>query len=158
MPQHKRARADSISAAIRAMEASSAPEPTVPAQCELRPEDLPFWSGIIASRAREEWSANDLVVAAHLARTQADIETEQRLLYDEGSIIINARGTQIMNPRATLLEMLSRRQGALMRSLRMAGAAAGSARDDAASRALERNARNLREAILAEDPDGLLAS
>ena len=94
------------------------------------------------------------MVAAQLARCQADIEHEQQLLTGEGSVVENAKGTQIMNPRVTVLEQLSRREMALMRTLRMGGRIAGDTRDQLGKRALERKAHQIREEL---EDDGLLA-
>jgi hypothetical protein len=117
---------------------------------------LPFWGGIIRARARSEWIETDLVVAAQLARCQYDIERESELLDSEGSVIENARGTPVMNPRHAVLEQLARREMALMRALRIAGAAAGiDPRDMVKKRALERESRATKEEMQEDD---LLAS
>lgn len=126
-----------------------------PAHVRLRAGDLPFWQGVLCARARDEWSDADLVVAAQLARCQADIEKEQGLLDAEGSLLENARGTQVMNPRVSVLEQLARREMALMRTLRMGGRVAGDPRDEAGRRKNERQAKELRDEL---EDDELLAS
>ena len=74
----KQPRAHTAAAAIKAAEdAAKGPLP-VPAHVSMRDGDMPFWLGVVASRARDEWSEADLVVAAQLARCQADIEAEQK--------------------------------------------------------------------------------
>jgi hypothetical protein len=126
----------------------------LPEHVVLREGDQPFWDGVLRARARDEWNENDLVVAAQLARCQADIEHEQGLLNAEGSVVENARGTQIMNPRVTVMEQLSRREMALMRTLRMGGRISGDTRDQLGKRALERKAHQIRNEL---EDDGLLA-
>ena len=124
----RRTRADSVSSAVSAaLDAVKGPL-ECPAHVELRPEDLPFWAGIIASRARDEWTDADLVVAGQLARVQRDVEVETKALQAEGTVLTNERGTPVMNPRHSVLEALARRGMAYMRTLRMGGAAAGEAR------------------------------
>lgn len=118
---------------------------------------MAYWSGIIASRARDEWSDIDLVVAAQLAVCQWEIERESHELRAEGSVLVNARGTQIMNPRHSVVAELARREMALMRTLRMGGKAAGDPRDESGRRKLERESREIRAQIESED-DELLAS
>ena len=60
----------------------------------------------------------------------------------------NARGTQIMNPRHSVLEQLSRRQLALMRSMKIAGAMVGPAKEDLLKmRRAERDAEAVREEL-----------
>ena len=150
----KRTRSDSAASAVKAMVNAALPPLPLPSHVQLRETDHPFWEGVLRARARDEWTESDLVVAAQLARCQADIEREQQLLNYEGTVVENAKGTQIMNPRVTVLEQLSRREMALMRTLRMGGRIAGDARDQAGKRAIERKAHQIR--IELED-DGLLA-
>lgn len=108
------------------------------------------------ARTRDEWTDADLIAAAQLARCQREIERESEALEREGSVIENQRGTPIMNPRHSVLEQLSRRQLALMRSLRIAGATVtGSKENLVKSRRLQQQA----EKALAEvEEDDLLAS
>ena len=115
----RKAQSHTIQSQVKAMLNAAAPEFEPPAHVRFPEEARPFWSGIMASRARDEWSKNDLVIAAQLARCQAEIERESALLDGEGSVIENARGTPVMNPRHTVLEQLARRELALMRSLAM---------------------------------------
>ncbi len=150
----KRTRSDSAASAVKAMVNAALPPLPLPAHVQLRETDHPFWEGVLRARARDEWTESDLVVAAQLARCQADIEREQQLLNYEGSVVQNAKGTQIMNPRVTVLEQLSRREMALMRTLRMGGRIAGDARDQAGKRAIERKAQQIRTEL---EDDGLLA-
>jgi len=150
----KRARSDSASSAVKAMVNAALPQLELPGHVKLRDGDRPFWDGVLRARARDEWTEADLVVAAQLARCQADIELEQQLLSAEGSVVENMKGTQIMNPRVTVLEQLSRREMALMRTLRMGGRIAGDTRDLAGKRAIERKAHQVRAEL---EDDDLLA-
>jgi hypothetical protein len=150
----KRVRSDSAASALKAMVNAAMPALPLPAHVQLREADVPFWDGVLRARARDEWTEADLVVAAQLARCQADIEHEQQLLNAEGSVVENNRGTQIMNPRVTVMEQLSRREMALMRTLRMGGRIAGDPRDQSGKRALERKASQIRVEL---QDDGLLA-
>jgi hypothetical protein len=109
----------------------------------------------MSSRARDEWSKNDFIVAAQLARCQADIETESEIVDSEGSVVTNARGTQVMNPRHSVLEQLARRELALMRALAMTASSAGKDKDKLEkSRQLQRKSENLRDEL---EDDSLLA-
>jgi hypothetical protein len=114
---------------------------------------LPFWDGVLSARARDEWTAADLVVAAQLARCQADIERETETLEGEEYVITNPRGTAIVNPRLMALEGLARREMALMRTLRMGGKAAGDARGEIGRRAADRSAKALRDELAADDEE-----
>ena len=79
----------------------------VPDCTPLDDEEMPYWDAITQTRA--SWSKVDLLHAANLARCMSSIEKNQILLKREGDVIINQRGTSIMNPRFTILEQLSRR-------------------------------------------------
>jgi hypothetical protein len=121
----------------------------------MRDGDQPFWVGVTRARAVDEWTDADLVVAAQLARCQHDIELQQVLLDSEGSVVVNDRGTQIMNPRVSVLEQLARREMALMRTLRIGGSVSGDTRDMVGKRKIEQSSRKLRKEL--ELGDGLLA-
>lgn len=131
------------------------PIPTAPKHVRMRDCDAPFWEGIIRARARDEWTEADLVVAVQLARCQADIEAESQRLEGEGSVLENQRGTPVMNPRHAVLEQLSRREMALMRSLQMGGTARGDKRDVQNARNIQRQAEAARQELT---DDALLAS
>jgi len=155
-PRTKRTRADSAASAVKAMVDAAKPDIEVPAWVTLTDSARPFWVGVVRARARDEWQDVDLVVAAQLAQCQADIAEEDAQLRVEGRVITNDRGTQVMNPRTTVLEQLARREMALMRTLRMGGRVAGDTRDEVGKRTLERGARKARQQVELEE-DGLLA-
>lgn len=155
----RRQPATSIDAAINAMANAGEPPLEVPKHCNLRDGDKPFWDGIVCARARDSWTDADLVVAAQLARCQADIEREQLALDAESTVVKNERGTNVVNARCAVLEQFARREMALMRTLRLGGTVAGTPRDEAGARSVERQARKVRGALKAEDEeDSLLAA
>jgi hypothetical protein len=147
----RKTRSDSAQAAIDAAIAVARPLPELPRHVRLRDCDQPFWADILRSRAREEWSQSDLVVAAQLARCMADIESESQQLEIEGSVLTNERGTKVMNPRHSVLEQLARREMALMRSLQMVGTAKGDKRDVENARKLQRQAEAARGEVSEDD-------
>jgi hypothetical protein len=157
MTKTKRTRADSAASAVNAMVAAAKPDVQIPDYVTLTDSALPFWAGVVRARARDEWIDVDLVVAGQLAQCQADIAEEDALLRSEGRVMKNDKGTQIMNPRTTVMEQLARREMALMRTLRMGGRIAGDTRDEAGKRKIERTSRKLRDELEEED-DGLLAT
>jgi hypothetical protein len=145
----RKPRSDSAASAIQAMVAASLPPLEPPEHVALRPQDRPFWAGIMRSRARAEWSETDMIVAAQLARCQADIESESARLDAEGAVIENQRGTPIMNPRHSVLEQLARKELALMRAITLVVATRG--RDQAATRRTESAAREANAALADEE-------
>lgn len=149
----RKPRSDSVLAAVEAAKAAAAGDLAPPAHVRLRDCDMPFWTDIVQSRARNEWSKSDLVIGAQLARCQAEIEEQSRMLESEGATIFNARGTPVMNPRHTVVAQLAMRQLALMRALRMAGTARpGRAEDLVKQRENERRAREIQSALRGEGP------
>lgn len=144
----KRAPSNSAQSSVAAMINAAKPLPQPPSFVRLTPDHMKFWPAIVRARARDEWADVDLIAAAQLARCMHEIEVEAEALRVEGSVIENARGTQIMNPRHSVLEQLSRRQLALMRSMKIAGATVGPAKEDLLKmRRAERDAEAVREEL-----------
>ena len=113
-----------------------------PSHVSLRDGDRPFWDAIVSARASTTWNTADLEQAANLARCKADIERLQKELTEQGDIIENDRGTQVINPRHTLLEVLSRRSVALSRMLHVhAEATVGRSEQQAKRAAPEQDAK-----------------
>ena len=133
----KRKRSDSAAAAVAAAQAAAMGPLEPPAHVTLRPIDRPFWKAIMEARARDTWTEVDLVTAATLARTQADIEQ----LYGQ----LDAAGYMLgekAHPLVAVVETLSRRAVALKRVLHVhAEATVGKSEDAAKVLELERNAR-----------------
>ena len=147
-------RADTAEAAVRAAVNAAKGPLECPAHVRLRLCDRPFWDGIVRARTRDEWTEADLVVGGQLARTQCDIEAESLILETEGTVLKNDRGTPVCNPRVMVLEQLARREMALMRTLRMGGAAAGEARHVVERRKVAKQAETVRASL---EEDELLA-
>jgi hypothetical protein len=95
------------------------PQIEPPACVKLREGDLPYWQTVTRARALSEWTETDLLHAANLARCQADIERISGEIAIEGDTITNARGTEVLNPKHSLLEVLSRRAVSLSRLLQI---------------------------------------
>lgn len=138
----RRKRSDSATAAVAAAQAVALGPLDPPAHVTLRTGDRPFWDAIVTARARETWTDTDLVTAANLARSQADIELLQARLDLEGYVIDGKA-----NPVAALLETLSRRAVSISRVLHVhAQATVGRSAD--AAKPLE----NERKAAAEHDP------
>ena len=126
----KRHRSDTAAEATRRMADALTGPAQPPAHVKLRETDWPFWFSIVSARAKDSWNDADLEMAANLARTKSDIDRLGQEIDVEGDVVKNDRGTQIMNPKHSLLETLSRRAVALSRMLHVhAEATQGRARD-----------------------------
>lgn len=140
----KRQRSDSTTAAVKAAQNAAAGTIEPPAHVTLRDGDLPFWESVVCARARDSWNSSDLENAANLARCKADIERLQAEITAEGDVIVNDRGTQIVNPKHALLETLSRRCLALSRMLHVhAEATVGESRDQVKALEAEKTAQGI---------------
>jgi hypothetical protein len=115
-----------------------------PAAVRLRDGDRPYWDTIVRARGANEWSEPDLLHAANLARCLHDVERISGEVAAEGDVIENGRGTPVLNPKHSLLEVLSRRSVALTRLLQMhAQARLGRPEDVAKGRAAALQAREV---------------
>lgn len=153
----KRIRAESPLVSIEMMAEAAKELPRLPKHVTLRRRDKPFFNAILRARMRIDWPEYDLVVAAQLARVQADIEEQQPLLDAEGVVVANERGAMVKNPRIEVVEMLHKRELAMMRALRIAGTAVGNVNDLAPRmRKLREAEAALNEVAAEEDSEELL--
>lgn len=133
----KRKRSDSTEAHVKAMQAAAAGVLPVPPGVTLRECDEVFWLAVTQARPRETWTDVDLMHAANLARTMADMEAMQRHLDQFGLV----SGDDV-NPAFNVLEKLTRRAMGLSRMLHVhALATVGRSGDAAGLAAMERKAR-----------------
>lgn len=147
----RKQRSDSTEAMVSA--AQGPQSITAPSNVPLDAKDLPFFASVIAEFARADWTAHSLELAAMLARTMADLESEQRLLRAEGSVAMSDRGTPVVNPRKTVVQMHAGSILSFRRSLQLhARAQKGEARDAA------KGQRDRKSADLGDGHDGLLAN
>ena len=133
----KRHRTDTVKGAVTAMQNALLGPIEPPAHITLREQDRAFWVAIVQARARDTWTDSDLVMAAQLARAQADIERLQAEVDSEGDVIGDK-----LNPKHRLIETLSRRAVSLARVIHVhAEATVGKSEDAAKALAAEKSAR-----------------
>ena len=113
MPRIKKIKSDTISAALKAhAQAGKVIEP--PAVCRMRDIDMPYWTSIVSSKAPDEWTEPDLILAAGMARAMAEIEVLDGELLTEPSVINNKP-----NPKITIIETLTNRVMRISRALQI---------------------------------------
>ena len=105
-----------------------------PSNVPLDDCDLPFFASVIGEFARSEWTAHQLELAAMLARTMADLEQDQRLMRSEGPIMATEKGTPVVNPRKTVIQMNASIILSYRRSLSLHARAQGGESRDVANR------------------------
>jgi hypothetical protein len=152
MAARKKQRIDSTSEQVRVMSKATCqihPPSTVP----LDDEDLPFFANVIEEFARSEWTAHQLELAALLARTVADLNREQLAMRQEGTVLTTDKGTPVVNPRKTVIQMHASTILSYRRSLGLNARAQGGEARDIAKR------RTMAKQIEADNPleDDLLA-
>jgi len=100
----RKQRIDSTSEQVRVM-SKAAQQIHPPATVPLDDEDMPFFANVIEEFARSEWTAHQLELAALLARTVADLNREQLAMREEGTVVKTDKGTPVVNPRKTVIQM-----------------------------------------------------
>lgn len=131
----------------------TAPEEILPPEdISLRDCDWPFWRRIIRAKGREEWAGVTLVLAAELARCQADIH-KAHLLCDSGDrVAMEKAGYPSVRAVNQNIYTLSTRQLSLMRALGITGiTVAGDPHELFRTRKAEREAETTIEALRAAE-------
>lgn len=104
----RKQRIDSATAAVAVMQ-KAASELFPPKHISMTPADMPFWLSVLAEKAKSEWTAHDLELAALLAKSLRKMEQEDVLLDVEGTVSANAGGTLMANPRVRIVADLHSR-------------------------------------------------
>lgn len=104
----KRQRIDSSTAAVEVMR-KAASELFPPAHVPLKDADYPFWHSIIDEKAKSEWTAHDLEIAALLAGSLRRLRDEEAKLDDEDAVIETVNGNMAANPRLRIVADLHAR-------------------------------------------------
>ena len=152
----RKPRSDSVTAAVKAIDAVTKKQHLPPAHMRLPKGWEHYWFGIMDTRALDDWTNPELVLAANLCKLNCIIESNEMLLEElEEEILTDHLGKIFINPRVVYVEKLHTRKLALMRALRLGGIAAGRKEELVAGRVLEGNARKMMQDE--DDPHGLLA-
>ena len=78
-----------------------------PSHIPFTGDDRIFFDNIIDEFARVEWTSHQIELAAMLAKAMADQVEQHDLLRYEGMTDMSLRGTPCVNPRKTVVQMLS---------------------------------------------------
>jgi hypothetical protein len=137
----KKHRTDTIKGALQTMD-GALNGVDVPGWVNVPEDAMSFWRSITGARAVDRWTDSDLEAAAELARTKANIERLNIEVREEGDVIINQKGTPIVNPKHNLLETLTRRMVALSRMLQVhAEATQGKSREQVKANKAQQGAK-----------------
>lgn len=117
MSQKKRSDKNSTSAAVRGF-AEAMEDVPLPEGVELRGDDEHvIWRQFTRARAMEDWRDMDLILLTKIVKMESDIRKNQVALDETGVLLENKRGTMVANPLLTVIDMLERRQMAVIRSM-----------------------------------------
>ena len=105
----------------------------------------PFWGAILSRRGASEWTREELLQAAELARDMAHLVREKTLLIEEGTVVLTAGGNPMKNPRESVVHGLKASIMAQRQKLGLHDAGKGDKRD-------VRKRRELAKKIEASNP------
>jgi len=94
----RRTRVDSAAGVANAIIASGK-RIAVPSGVTLDAKQMRIFLEIVEEFSLSEISGHKLRVAANMAITMAALESDQKLLMSEGSVLTNSHGNQVANPR-----------------------------------------------------------
>ena len=125
----RKQRIDSNAAAVKIVQGATR-QIQPPSHVPLDDVDWPFFESVIEEFARSQWTEHAVEIASMLARTMANLESEQRALREEGFTSKSDRGTPVVNPRVQVVKGLTSDILSFRRSLQLhARAQNGEARD-----------------------------
>lgn len=128
MTRPRKQRIDSTAAAVEVMlKSTRSLDP--PSHAPLYPGAEPFWSEIIAARARSEWNDHDLTYASDLANAMLVLVENRDALRNEGPVIVNANGNPTTNPLVAVVHGLHAQIKSARQSLSIHGRSAGEPRE-----------------------------
>ena len=128
----RKKRSDSAAAKIAAFAgAVNDIEPPKP----LAQNEIIYWHDIVRARAREDWTAIDLMHAWNLAKLMAYIEVTHKEIAEQGMTLVNAKGTPGNNPAFVRLENLSRLKKKNSTKMNVKAGGTVGKREDSAKRA-----------------------
>lgn len=151
----RKQRIDSITGQVEAMQAA-VKELFPPAHVMLTDEDQPFWLSIIAEKAKVEWTAHDLELAALLTIAMRRLTQEEVKLASEDAVVTTTGGNLAANPRLRIVSDLHARVMKYRQTLGIHSRAKdGEARDAGRRRNQAKEAENA--ATGADEDDDLIA-
>ena len=114
----KRSDKNSVTSAVAGFVGAINDRIPLPAGVELRSEaELIIWHQFTRARARSDWRDMDLILLAKVVKMEADIRAAQIELDAMGMMVENKRGTPIPNSLLSVIDVLKRRQLAVIRSM-----------------------------------------
>ena len=153
MSQKRRTDKSSTIAAVQGFAGVMSDVP-LPHGIELRTDlERTIWHHFSRARAQEDWRDMDLILLAKIVCMEADIRTAQAELDSVSMMVENKRGTPIPNPLLSVIDILERRQLAVIPSMSLNQTAS----DPCTLNGLAKLETTARSAIAKVDADDLIA-
>lgn len=132
--------------------------PVFPFPPELNDEHKPYWTETVNSKPHDYFNAGDIHLLKLYCRVAADIDRLDREISEEGSVVLNARGNPIVNPRVVVRSLAETRLLSLSTKLRLQPSARYASDDDRSQGAKKKKADAAARAMDEDDDDdGLIA-
>lgn len=144
-----------------ALRAKTDGKPYFPFPPELPPAHEPYWIELVNSRPHDYFNRGDMPLLKLYCRAAHDIDVLDREIDNEGSVIENARGNPIVNPKVVVRSIAESRLLALSVKLRAQPASRFDSNNDKKQQEKTKHAQRAANAVEDsgdEDGDGLLAS
>lgn len=143
---NRKKRSDSIDVSVMAARAAASDGIEPPSHLNVDEQAKPFWNDIIATRALDRWTPNDLIVAASLARVYRDIEKYTSLVEKASRLTKGKDGVHLVNAAHKVLSDLIPQAASMARSIQVhARATQGEAREQTRVNSVYQNARKTLE-------------
>lgn len=144
---------------VAALRAKATGAPVFPFPPELKDEHKPYWTETVNSKPHDYFNAGDIHLLKLYCRVAADIDRLDREIAEEGSVVLNARGNPIVNPRVVVRSLAETRLLSLSTKLRLQPSARYSSDDDRSQGAKKKKADAAARAMDDDDgdDDGLIA-
>lgn len=120
----------------------------------LNDRELFYFNQIVTSREAATWSANDKLIACHLAKTYYRLELVDQNLQLNGFVLESNRGTPVQNPACSALNSLMNASQAMNRILGLSASQKGIS--DAEQKKRNLHEQGMREAIGDTKEEGLI--
>lgn len=119
-PTRRMAPGDRQQAELKAaLHAKLTGEPVFKFPAELHEDHRPYWVEVVNCKPHDYFNMGDIHLLKLYCRVAADIDRLDREIAGEGSVVLNARGNPIVNPRVLVRAMAETRMMTLSTKLRL---------------------------------------
>lgn len=144
-----------------ALQAKLTGQPVFAYPQELKEQLRPYWVELVNAKPHDYFSPGDVPLMKLWCRVAADIDRLDREIEEEGSVVLNARGNPIVNPRVVVRSLAETRLLSLAAKLRTQPSSRLDANTDKEQmrkkKVADAASRTLHDDEGDDDGDGLLA-